>query len=95
MGKKLRTFTKEFKMQVIEELKSGIPVASLSRKYELAPKMIYKWKSEYQKKKEKSFPGKGNKSEEKRIEDLERLIGRQAIEIDFLKKLLRSLEEER
>lgn len=93
MGKKLRTFSREFKLQVIQELKAGMPVVQLSRKYEVTPKMIYKWKSEYQKKKEKAFLGKGRKSEEKKIEDLERLIGRQAIEIDFLKNLLKRLKE--
>jgi len=45
---------------------------------------------------ERAFQGSGNKrAEETRVAELERKVGRQALEIDFLKRALQHVEEQR
>jgi len=45
---------------------------------------------------ERAFSGLGHKrAEESRVPELERKIGRQAMEIDFLKRALQHVEEQR
>ncbi|MEW6457234.1 MAG: hypothetical protein AB1410_11050, partial [Acidobacteriota bacterium] len=57
--------------------------------------MIYKWRKEFRKSKNNPFPGKGSRNTEKaKISQMERLIGREAMEIDFLKNALRHLKGE-
>jgi len=91
---KRRTFTEEFKLQVIAEAEAGVPVVELSRRYEVSRSMIYKWRHRLTKANDDPFPGKGSRSTDKaKIAELERLIGRQAIEIDFLKELNRRLKK--
>jgi hypothetical protein len=55
------------------------------------------WKSEWRAKGELAFPGKGARPQARldaeRIAALERKIGQQAMEIDFLKKVLRRFKE--
>jgi len=92
MGKK-RTFGPEFKLQVIEEAEAGIPIAELSRRYELTSGLIHKWKRDFEENRGNPFPGKGSRNTEKaKIAQMERLIGRQSIEIDFLKNALGRLK---
>jgi len=92
MAKK-RMFSPEFKLQVLEEAEAGVPVAELCRRYELTSGMIYKWKRQFKENRENPFPGKGSRNTEKaRVAQMERLIGRQAMEIDFLKNALKRLK---
>ena len=45
---------------------------------------------------EQAFPGLGKKrADENRVAELERKIGQQALEIDFLKRCLQRIEEQR
>jgi len=92
MSKK-RTFSPEFKLQVIEEAEAGVPIAELSRRYELTSGLIHKWKRDFEENRNNPFPGKGSRNTEKaKVAQMERLIGRQSIEIDFLKNALRRLK---
>ena len=94
MPRKKRFFSKEFKLQIIQEADSGISVGELSRKYELGPSMIARWRRQMNGSQANPFPGKGSRNTEKaRIEKLERIIGRQTIEIEFLKSLIQRLKE--
>jgi transposase len=88
-----RRFTKEFKLQIIEEANAGLQVSDVCRRYEITSGMFYRWKKELeQAKPEKAFPGKGSRDTDKaKMAQLERLIGRQAMEIDFLKNALKRL----
>lgn len=93
MATKKRFYSPEFKLQVIEEANSGIPIAELCRRYEITSGMLYKWKRQFKENKNNPFPGKGSRNTEKaKMAQMERIIGRQAIEIDFLKNALRRLK---
>jgi transposase len=73
-------------------------MAWVARNYQLSPKRLEVWKGEWRAKGELAFPGIGARPQEKldgeRIAELERKIGQQAMEIDFLKKALRRFREQ-
>jgi transposase len=51
---------------------------------------------DFQQSPEHAFPGLGKKrADENRVAELERKIGQQALEIDFLKRCLQRIEEQR
>lgn len=92
MSKK-RIFSGEFKLQVIGEAEAGIPVAELCRRYELTSGMIFKWRRQLKETPKNPFPGRGSRNRDlAKIAEMERLIGRQALEVDFLKNALRRLK---
>lgn len=67
---------------MIQEADTGIPVGELLRKYELGLSMIAKWRRQLNGLPKNPFPGKGSRNIDKaKIGELERIIGRQAIEI--------------
>ena len=58
--------------------------------------MLYRWRREFRKRPGNVFPGNGKQRwSEGRIAELERKIGQQALEIDFLKGCLQRIEEQR
>lgn len=83
-----RKFSQEFKLKVISEIDSGIPASEVARRYEVSAAMIYKWKRALQSNSKDAFVGSGSRNTDKaKMASLERIIGRQTIEIDFLKNL--------
>jgi transposase len=87
-----RTLTPQFKMQVaLEALKENQSQVELAREYDLHPHMITDWKRQLLSAGAKVFEDKRGKKDagaSKKIENLEKIIGRQTIEIQFLKKVL-------
>jgi len=84
MGKR---YTKKFKISIIRELESGKNLAQLSRKNNLHPTRISRWRLEYQKDPDAAFSGNGNTYKEvARNQELERLVGKLYAENEFLKK---------
>lgn len=85
-----RTLTPQFKFQVVLEAVRGERNQSeLARQYDIHPQLLAAWKREFFKEGPKIFLSKkGSKQRNKKIEDLEKVIGRQTIEIQFLKKVL-------
>ena len=91
-----RTFTKEFKEAAVRRLELGASVAEVARACEVNPNVLHRWRRELREYAEKAFPGEGrSRSEESRIAELERKVGRQAMEIDFLRRCLQRVEEQR
>jgi transposase len=91
-----RKFSKEFKIAGLRRLQSGQPVAEVARALEVHPTELYRWRNELDEHGERAFQGVGKKRvEENRVAELERKIGRQALEIDFLKRALQHVEEQR
>ncbi len=87
-----RTFTREFKLQILEEADSGVPVKELCKRYELKNDMIYRWRNELRST-TNPFGGRGVRTSERaKIAEMERIIGRQVVEIDFLKNALKRLK---
>ncbi len=85
---KRRDFTKEFKLKVLAELDSGMRMAQLARKYQVHPNTILNWRKQSRKYKDRAFAGRGKAyTDESRIAELERMVGRLTMENDLLKKL--------
>ena len=91
-----RTFTEEFKLAAVHRLQAGIPIRELSGELEVSRNMLYRWMREFRKAPGEAFPGNGLRHwPEGQVADLERKIGQQALEIDYLKKCLQRVEDKR
>lgn len=96
MGLSRRRFTREFKVAAVRRLQQGESVAGLARALEVNPSVLHRWQQEYRHEPKKAFPGSGRRgTEPDRVAQLERKVGQQALEIDFLKGCLQSIEEQR
>jgi transposase len=85
-----RSFSVEFKRQVIEELLSGESrPAQLCRRYNIGPSLLYHWKRQYSKGKFNNEPTEEGALRD-RIEKLERLVGKLTLENEFLKRGLQN-----
>ena len=98
--KSRRKFSKEFKLTAVRRIQGGQSMAEVARALEVNPSELHRWKRELtrelQEHGEKAFSGVGKKRvEEGRVAELERKIGQQAMEIDFLKRALQHVEEQR
>ncbi len=94
--KSRRKFTKDFKQTAVSRLNSGQSVAEVARALEVHPGDLHRWRREMQEHGERAFIGLGKKrAEESRVAELERKVGQQAMEIDFLKRALQHVEEQR
>lgn len=90
-----RKFTREFKLKVIREVEAGKSQSQAAREYMLSDTAIYKWRQQLAKYPEQAFAGNGNSyTDEARLQELERMVGRLTMENDFLKKLLHKLDNE-
>ena len=91
-----RKFTREFKIAALRQIEAGTSMAAVARSCEVNPNLLHRWRRDFQSSPEHAFPGLGQKrAEEDRVAELERKVGRQALEIDFLQKGLRRIEEQR
>ena len=98
-----RTFTDELKTEIVRRMQSGVPAETLAHHLCLVPALLEGWREEY----ESARPKRARRSQRRQAEDgneaaasdllrfetLQRVIGRQALEIDFLKRTLLRLKE--
>jgi len=90
MKKKRRKFTSAFKATVaIEALKERETLAELSKRFEVHPNMISKWKQEFLERSTEVFEKKSEGESGVDPEKLYAKIGQLEIENDFLKKSLK------
>jgi len=90
-----RVFTREFKLAAIKEVESGKSVGLVARQLEIDRKTLYCWRRALKEGPTTAFSGHGRKMvSESREAELERKVGQMTMENDFLKKLLRSFEEQ-
>jgi len=81
-----RSFSLEFKRQVVEELMSGESrPAQLCRRYNITSSVPYHWKKQYSRGKFNNEPTEEGALKD-RVEKLERLVGKLTLENEFLKK---------
>ena len=59
MSIKRRVFSKEFKLRVVREVQSGKRQAELAREYQILPRPISRWVSEYETYRDGAFTGQG------------------------------------
>ena len=53
-----RTYTREFKLQIVRECENSKAMAQLSRQHSIHPSLITRWKKEYREDPENTFSGK-------------------------------------
>src|ERR1700687_167679 len=96
MGMSRRKFTKEFREEAVRRLECVSSVAELALACEVNPNVLYRWRRELRDYGAKAFTGNGQRrGEEQQVAELERKVGRQALEIDFLRRCLQHVEEQR
>ena len=94
MSRTRRSFPAEFKARVVLQLLSGeASQAELCRKHNLGATLIGNWKAAVLERLPTVFAAEeSNGAERVRIAELERLVGRQAYELEILKKASRLLD---
>ena len=92
MGRR-RRFTPEFKAQVVLEVISGRRTAAeICRQHKIKPQLLSEWKGTFVANAANAFQGEARLREaEARMAELERLVGRQALELEVAKKVLQVL----
>ena len=96
MGLSRRKFTKEFKEEAVRRLELGASLAEVARACEVNSNVLHRWRRELRDYGTNAFIGNGQRrADESRLAELERKVGRQALEIDFLKRCLQHVEEQR
>ncbi len=96
MGKARRSFTAEFKAEVVLEYLTGQrSAAEICREHQLKDSLFYRWKDEFLAGAAQAF-GNGNGQPEQaataaRIAELERMVGKLAMELEAAKKASRLL----
>ena len=81
MTLKRRQFTREFKLQVLQEADSGKSISQLAREHQVHPTLIHRWRQQLRHQGDQAFPGNG------------RAVSQLTMENDLLKKVLSRLEE--
>src|SRR2546423_948573 len=88
-----RSFAPEFKAKLVLELLTGTASqAELCRKYNLKPQLLANWKAGVIGRLHTLFQEDGQANQDQvRVAELEQLVGRQAYELEILKKVSRLL----
>ena len=94
--KSRRKFSKEFKQEAVTRLNGGQSIAEVARALEVHPSELHRWRRELQEHGARAFSGVGKKrAEQSQVAELERKVGQQAMEIDFLRRAWQHVEEQR
>jgi transposase len=100
-----RRYSAEFKIAAVRRVQEGEPPHAVARDLDLNPPLLWKWRKRVAEQGESALREvgrpKGSKvspeameaSSRRRIAELERLVGRQQMEIRFLDRALRQVEE--
>lgn len=86
---KRRSFTPELKARVVLEiLIEGKSIAQASREHGIKDSVLSRWKQEFIERSPKVFEqGAGRDDRDERIAELERMVGRLAMELEMSKKV--------
>jgi transposase-like protein len=86
--RKRRRFTPEFKAQVVLDVLTGQQSpAEACRKHALSPNLLSLWKAHFLQRAHTLFqPDEQRDGDQARIAELERMLGRSALQIEVLKK---------
>jgi transposase-like protein len=92
MSKKRQQHSAEFKLEtVMEGLRGEKPIAQICRERNITDSLYYKWRDQFKAHAAEIFARQDEKDErvseqEARIADLERMVGKLALENEILKK---------
>lgn len=88
-----KSFDKEFKLEVVQDLLAGKSTAQVSREHSVKYDLARRWLREYNKDPQHAFSSKGVASTaEARCAEFEREVGRLHMQIEFLKKCSETLQ---
>jgi transposase len=101
-----RRFSRAFKIAAVRRVSEGEPLAEVARDLQIGMELLWRWKKRVIEKGEEHLHEIGGRkragestakeaNQGRRIAELERLIGQQQLEIRFLDKALRRVEEQR
>ncbi len=97
-----RYFSKEFRKKKVEEIEQGLTsIAEISREYEVSRTSIYKWiyaysmhrKRQVRQVVESKSDTRKIKELQKRIKELERMLGQKQFEVEFKETMINLAEE--
>ena len=97
MDKRHRIFSKSFKEEIVFEIESKkVRVSEISREYEVSQTSVYQWLYKYGKKYKKGVRMVVEKESEtvkrialeRKIAELEQLLGKKQVEIEYLNKVI-------
>ena len=93
MPRTRRSFSPQFKAQTVLDLLTGVSnQAEVCRQHHLSPQMVARWKATVLEQLHSLFDEDSQQSpEQARMAELEQLVGRQALELEILKKASRLL----
>jgi transposase len=101
MGKKARKYSKEFKLEAVRRMAEATSIVGLAEPLGVRRKLLYEWRDRLQAEGSAGLvrrvgrpPGSRSKkpsravssAAELRIAELERLLGRKQLEVDFLRR---------
>ena len=92
MSQKRKTYSAQFKFEtVMEALQGQKSKAEICRERDIKESLLYKWKQEFVEQGPRLFEDKrgrqtNDEAKDRRIAELERMVGRLAMEVDILKK---------
>jgi len=98
-----RRYSEEFKRSRVKDYESGeFTVLELGKLYSISPPIIYRWIYKFSKLNKKSVvivesknsSTKKLKDYQKRIDELERIVGQKQLKIDYLEKLFELAEND-
>jgi len=105
-----RRFSREFKIAAVRRVMEGEKLGAVARELDIAFRVLWRWKQRVVEKGEEYLHELGrptqwqrarpdeppnDASQQRRMAELERLVGRQQMEIRFLVEALRQVEERR
>lgn len=98
-----RTFSEGLKRKIVKEIEQGkATIAQVCREYRVSDVSVYNWLHKYSSYLQKgaklvvelSSEGYRSKELEQKVKELEAVVGRKQMEIDFLEKLIELANEE-
>jgi len=84
-----RRWSPEKKLEIMEQWRNGLPVEELSRRYSVSSAQLYKWKRDLEqglKDRGEMVPKGQVTTLQKKVEELEKALGRKSLEVDIFKK---------
>ena len=93
-----RKFSPEFKMAVVlEGLKEETPIEEICRRHQISSALYFRWRKQFLEGGLKALSGKNGEPPEvkelkAKIKELERIIGKQTVHLEILKKICQNEE---
>jgi len=94
MSQKWRKFSPEFRRDALEKMRTCANVTQLARDLGIRRKWLYHWK-EHSSDGQPAGPAEVDSQGERKLKELEALVARQSLELDFFKGALQRIEERR